>query len=162
MTLEEQNFIEKLDNILHRLSPEMLKKLNITLEKPEQPRLERWKPEKSQLYYYIASDFSIRDDQYFPTDAFDKGRWAVFNCYPSAIEAEQEAFRTRARRKLEWLARELNDKEDTGERFCIGNDFSVYETIMETLELMSVYFYTRKDAEYALSQMTLEELEALQ
>ncbi len=91
-------------------------------------------------------------------------------------EAKQEELRTRARRKLEGLARELNEKEQRrlqrqkNQGYCISDPLKHKWVILENFEIQykegmitlnEVFFYNKEDAKYALSQMTQQELEAL-
>ncbi len=99
---------------------------------PEQSKLERWK----------SIDFSL----------------------------EPLTAREIARRKLEWLARELNKK--SGKSTILLNFFIAYNTFLAKWKVVqnivetyppvgAILFSQAQDAEYALSQMTAEELEAL-
>lgn len=82
---------------------------------------------------------------------------------PQTIEeAEHEALRTRARQKLERLARKLNGESPAHlETAWIIKDGFVKAIDRAFLGLGSIAFNIPDYAEYALSQMTAEELEAL-
>lgn len=127
-------------------------------ETPQSPKLERWKPEYNTQYYFIDDDAEILDTSFVSVNDVD--RWKFFNCFPTKEEAEKEAKRTTARRKLEWLARELNKGKQEGSCLfflCVDNSLLA----RSVPSIGEIYFYEKADAEYALSQMKPEELEAL-
>ncbi len=139
---------------------------DIAKKTQQQPKLERWKPEEGQDYWVLYSDGSIADEAWHDQDE-DKDYYNNFNCFQTKEEAKKEALRTRARRKLAWLARQLSEKRYTvnvavwyilydGEKFEVTR----WEEYQDKF-VGAVYFYTKQDGEYALSQMTAEELEAL-
>jgi hypothetical protein len=75
---------------------------------------------------------------------------------------EKEWRRTFARRKLEWLAQELNKGKERIERWCyITDEGTIDYEVLGSLALGQIYFNEEEDAKYALSQMTEKELNAL-
>lgn len=162
---EHQEWLEKFYHLLESLPPEMLKKLNITLDleqpQPEQPKLERWKPKKDEFAYTVCSYEVCKYKSGWNTE--EEKQWLAYNCWESHGEAKQEALRTRARRKLEWLARKLNEGKERGKSLYYISAISVIGTHDPVFypPISCPMFYEKSDAEYALSQMTAEELEAL-
>ena len=144
-------------------------------QQPEQPKLERWKPEHGKPYWYITGgpEFGFEvfeEDTWSNEHPGDKALFESFNCFQTKEEAQQEALRTRARRKLEWYARELNGQIPYEEKTIINRkvfywsmliDGGIGEQHIQFLPTGSVWFFRREHLEYALSQMTAEELEAL-
>lgn len=129
-------------------------------QQPEQPKLERWKPEHGEFAYTVGSYEVCKYKLGFNTE--QGNQWQSYNCFQTEAEAKKEALRTRARRKLEWLARELNKgKGQLGIYHYITEINEIGNSTKGSLSVTSVYFKEYKDAEYALSQMTSEELEAL-
>ena len=74
-------------------------------QQPKQPKLERWKPEEHGNYWVISNNGKTHNNLWEEHD-IDRGYFSTLNCFPTEEEAKQEALRTRARRKLEWMARE--------------------------------------------------------
>lgn len=165
MTTEEKNALNRLYHTLHSMPAELLEKLGIKLvaeqAAPGQPKLEQWKPEQGQGYYILDEEGDIV--RHFNSTGYNTKGLNFWNCFKELHEAEQEALRTRARRKLEWLAGELNSKRKPYPitRFALSFDGGITVQQHNPLYLTTVYFYAIGDAEYALSQMTVEELEAL-
>ena len=162
---EHREWLEKFYQLLESLPPEMLRKLNITLDKqqPEEPKLERWKPSANNPYWINSFDGDAGQETWDGSQ-IDRNAWNFFNVFQTKKEAQQEAHRTRARRKLEWLARELNAKSKPPYQivgFTLTPDFGITVHQYNPPHLSAFYFNRREDAEYALSQMTSEELEAL-
>lgn len=162
MTLEKiEQHIAEVESKLHHLKLD-LEKIKSEQQQPEQPRLERWKPQFGSYYYYLDAkgiySHTKQSEHFAALHEF-------FNVFPTSAEAEKEALRTRARRKLEWLARELNKGKEIGSIFWViafrdGSCF-VSSTEGTWFALGEVLFTHKADAEYALSQMTQKELEAL-
>ena len=135
-------------------------------KQPEQPKLKRWKPCYGQHYYSAWSCGTNEYEWMRDSHLLDVRIWESFNCFQTQDEAAKEELRTRARRKLEWLARELNGRfEDVLLCWSIAFDYEKFIVIStgggawQTLN--EIRFALKADAEYALSQMTAEELEAL-
>ena len=133
-------------------------------QQPQAPKLERWKPKETGRYFIIDSFGSIYYD--IPLEPTISTHLDNFNCFQTEAEAKQEALRTRARRKLEWLARELNKQRTfigkVWTLFCFPSGEVVFDSCsLSDLQLGAVYFYDNEDMEYAFSQMTAQELEAL-
>lgn len=135
---------------------------------PEQPRLERWKPEKFAIYYAIRANGETVVWNFQNIE--DEKILDFYNCFQTKEEAAKEALRTRARRKLEWFARELNKGKLENENWWIESNWgialknegvSIVSCQGEWATLGVIRFAEKSDAEYALSQMTQQELEAL-
>lgn len=129
-------------------------------KQPEQPKLERWKPEYKEWFYSVSAS-SISSTYYHELDKFDRSCFENFNCFQTQEEAEKEALRTRARRKLEWLARELNKGKAQASWYIDALSQISEFAVGQVYPIGVPRFETKADAEYALSQMTAEELEAL-
>ena len=156
---EYQASVQAFSKFLHELPSEVLEKLGIAIEKrePITAQLQRWKPENDDMYFLIDRYGEVKHD--YSGSVSRVKELDFFNCFQTAQEAGKEALRTRARRKLEWLATELNRG-----KFGHTNYYIAGSIIMESKEipvLGGVYFFEAADAEEALSQMTQEELEAL-
>jgi hypothetical protein len=135
---------------------------------PEQPI--RWKPKYGDPFFYAHShgieegtpDYSFIWDG----DVVDEMLWDNYNVFSTKEEAEKEAIRTRARRKLEWFAQELNKGKETDSKYVydINRDCKVRQIASSKLfvpTLGMIIFYDMDDAEYDISQMTADELEVL-
>ena len=130
-------------------------------KQPEQPKLERWKPCYGQ-HYYSAWSCGTNEYEWMRDSHLDVRIWESFNCFQTQDEAAKEELRTRARRKLEWLARELNNGKEKGVRTYYISQSNAIRGIADGHSAYGeVEFFCEPDAEYALSQMTAEELEAL-
>ena len=138
------------------------------LLKAQQPKLERWKPDEKGRFYWLNSLHEPLEDEW--RNNYDISiRWENYNCFPNQEEAQQEALRTRARRKLEWYARELNGKFEGHQDSLylidyLNGKFYVMQLGYDWIKhgmVGLITFKCKPDAEYALSQMTDEELEAL-
>ena len=129
-----------------------------TLEE-ETPRFERWEPKQDEIFYYIEITGIVAAAKW---NTFDSTSWRLYetwNCFSSAEAAQKESNRRQARTKLEWLARELNKGKPLGDIFFFidrDKDNGKWKSILGCCA-----FYLLADAEYALLQMTQEELEAL-
>lgn len=159
MTLEELKDFNEHINALRKHAEALIAEYN----QPQAPKLERWKPEIHQTHFYLGTDGKVLSEPYITSDV-QFARQGFFNIFPSAKEAKQEALRTRARRKLEWLARQLHtDTDIRGYIYVI--DLAVMKVV--TMDAMYatiggiIYFDTHSLAEYALSRMAAEELQAL-
>ncbi len=140
-----------------------------TLEE-ETPRFERWKPKEDEIFYYIEITGLVATEVW---DTFDGTCWKLYeswNCFSSAEAAQKESNRRQARTKLEWLSKQLRalipHSYDTGYYFIDYDDDrkkrkGFYVANELCLWLGIAMFHSREDAEYALAQMTDEELEAL-
>jgi hypothetical protein len=136
----------------------------IERQQPQILKLERWKPEIEQTHFYVGSCGNIFSQPYVGS-TLEVDRQTYFNCFETYEEAKKEALRTRARRKLEWLARELNGRFE-GASLCWSIALNHGQWVVISTEgtwttLCEVRFIVKQDAEYALSQMKPEELEAL-
>lgn len=151
MTLEE----------IEQLKSETLAWVDKRIQEIEQqPKLERWKPEDNGYGFYCTTAWGGVKHNTNPFEIYT--HYNSFNCFQTEQEAQQEALRTRARRKLEWYARELNAKSPAHlEKAWIIKDSLVKAIDRAFLGLGSIAFNIPDYAEYALSQMTSEELEAL-
>lgn len=132
------------------------------------PRLERWKPENGDIIFCYDVPDGVSVKKFASGNIYHKAYIDNFRAFPTREEAEREQLRNYARCKLEWMARELNRQSGlTGYHIIYyiiseGNDFLVMEWREPISGLLgAVYFSRKKDAEYALSKMTPEELEAL-
>jgi hypothetical protein len=159
MTLEEMKAVR---NFALTLTKDLTAEISAQEQQPETPKLERWEPNLNAFYWIICNNGEV-DYFKWTNDKQDNDRNKYFNCFQTKEEARQEALRTRARRKLEWLARELNAKSKPYQivGFTLTPDFGVTVQEYNPPHLAAFYFNRREDAEYALSQMTTEELEAL-
>ena len=168
MTLQELNkHIEETEELLSDVALKVQNLKNyakeIERQEPQILKLERWKPEEKERYFYLNEQLEVCYSDYHNESSFASRRYDAFNFFQNKEEAEKEALRTRARRKLEWLARQLNAKckpySIVG--FTLTPDFGVTVQQHNPPHLSAIYFNRREDAEYALSQMNSEELEAL-
>jgi hypothetical protein len=168
MTLQELNkHIEETEELLTDVALKVQNLKNyakeIERQQPQILKLERWKPEEKERYFYLNEQLEVCYSDYHNESSFASRRYDAFNFFQNKEEAEKEALRTRARRKLEWLARQLNAKckpySIVG--FTLTPDFGVTVQQHNPPHLSAIYFNRREDAEYALSQMNSEELEAL-
>lgn len=167
MTLEEYN---KLRNGLDKIADLLIEILSVIKaeqqksQQPEQPKLERWKPHFNEPYWVISKRTDkIADQMAWSDHPIEIKEWENFQCFQTKKEARQEALRTCARRKLEWLARELNSPSPVYQLcYFIGMDNNVHALERPFyIQTGAILFARKADAEYALSQMTSEELEAL-
>ena len=82
---------------------------------------ERWKPKKSEAYFYIASDGAIEQDWMTEEFSTDEARYNFYNCFKTREQAENEAEKILVRRQLEDIARRLNKGNkidwDNGKQF---------------------------------------------
>lgn len=81
---------------------------------------ERWKPKKSEVYYYVSHVSEVFNDVNEGTD-IDVRRYKAYNCFRDKEQAENEAEKILVRRQLEDIARRLNkgrkiDWSDTNQR----------------------------------------------
>jgi hypothetical protein len=133
-------------------------------KKDDKPVLERWKPKPRPFfsYYYISGDGHVEGSNWLDKN-WDKARHKAYNCFETHEEAEAELLRTTAWRKLRWLARELYYPSNHIFVMCSeGKTWLVKRIPTECcLHLGMIYFPSQKTAEYALAQMTSEELEVL-
>jgi len=130
-------------------------------KQPEQPKLERWKPCYGQHYYSAWSCGTNEYEWMRDSHLLDVRIWESFNCFQTQDEAAKEELRTRARRKLEWLARELNKGKAQASWYIDALSQISEFAVGQVYPIGVPRFETKADAEYALSQMTAEELEAL-
>lgn len=89
----------------------------------------RFKPKRTEDYFYVEGDNSIRDTIFDNSYAKDVRRYETFNCFRTQEEAQKEANKILIRRKLEDIARRLNGDEkinwhDTNQnKYCIYYDY---------------------------------------
>lgn len=74
----------------------------------EDCKYERWKPKKSEAYFYIDSDGAIEQDWMTEEFSTDETRYNFYNCFRTVKEARQEVEKILVRRQLEDIARRLN------------------------------------------------------
>ena len=74
----------------------------------EDCKYERWKPKKSEAYFYIDSDGTIEQDWMTEEFSTDETRYNFYNCFRTKEQADLEAEKTLVRRQLEDIARRLN------------------------------------------------------
>ena len=72
---------------------------------------ERWKPKKSEAYFYINSNGTIGQDWMTKEFSTDETRYNFYNCFRTKEQAEAEAEKIHIRRMLEDIARRLNKGE---------------------------------------------------
>lgn len=75
-------------------------------------KYERWKPKKSEAYFYIDSDGTIEQDWMTEEFSIDETRYNFYNCFRTVKEAQQEVEKTLVRRQLEDIARRLNKEQE--------------------------------------------------
>lgn len=81
---------------------------------------ERWKPKKSEAYYYVSHFSEVFNDVNEGT-YIDVRRYKAYNCFRTKKQAKLEAEKILVRRQLEDIARRLNrgrkiDWSDTNQR----------------------------------------------
>ncbi len=164
MTLEELKDFNEHISALRKYAEALIEE---QAQQPQAPKIELWEPEAGQSYWFICNDHDIVEAGYC-NSGYDERRIKIYNCFQTQEEAGKEALRTRARRKLEWLARELNKGKQTdyGWAIMINPNWNKTKTEIHILNTDFsicgvIAFAEKSDAEYALSQMTAEELEAL-
>lgn len=150
-----------------------LAELKIALESQQEqmPRFERWKPQKDEAFWYIEITGLIAEEVW---DGYDSLHWALYdawNCFPSLAAAQKENARRQARTKLEWLSERLRaftpHVKNTDYYFIDYQEDNHREKRFYTINdlirprLGTFSFHSRKDADYALAQMTDTELEGL-
>ena len=74
----------------------------------EDCKYERWKPKKSEAYFYIDSDGAIEQDWMAEEFSTDDKRYNFYNCFRTKEQAKLEAEKILVRRQLEDIARRLN------------------------------------------------------
>lgn len=72
---------------------------------------ERYKPQKGEIYYYVASNGLISKDWCNDELSTDIKRYDFYNCFQTCEQAEAEAEKILIRRQLEDIARRLNTGE---------------------------------------------------
>lgn len=123
-------------------------------EKIEGPT--RWKPEMDQMYYFLASDGSVRDDDWNGW-SLDDDRFKIGNCFQTEKEAE---------RAVEYLKALAVVREDAISKFTKDrkNWYVYYDTNLNSL-MSSIsctmldngifglpYFATKEDAQKSIEQ----------
>lgn len=73
---------------------------------------ERYKPQKGEIYYYVASNGLISKDWCNDELSTDIKRYDFYNCFQTREQAEVEAEKILVRRMLEDIARRLNKGEE--------------------------------------------------
>lgn len=73
----------------------------------EDCKYERWKPKKSEAYYYVSHISEVLNAVNEGVD-IDVRRYKAYNCFRTKEEAELEAEKILVRRQLEDIARRLN------------------------------------------------------
>ena len=117
----------------------------------------RWKPEKSQEYYYVGNAGSVYDDNWANGYAIDNGRFDIGNCFQTKEEAE---------RVVEYLKALAVVRGDATTKFVKGNRnwYVYYGTDMNSLRpwfnihdnrngiFGLPYFATKEDAQRSIEQ----------
>lgn len=96
-------------------------------------------PKEEELYYFIDSMGCVRTTTAIPASDFDKGAVDFYNCFKTKEEAEKEANKILIRRKLEDLARRLN--EDKEINWNNGNQIKYH----------IMYNFERRDLDYVIN-----------
>ena len=117
----------------------------------------RWKPERSQKYYYVGGDSFVYDDSWANGSAIDNGRFEIGNCFQTEEEAE---------RVVEYLKALSVVRGDATTKFikCKNNWNVFYNTAHNCLDVSDnaylikngifglPYFATREDARRSIEQ----------
>lgn len=145
---------EKLQELINDLKNQ-LKEAQVKLEKLN--KHERFKPEEGEVYYYVDTDNRISNTAFDNSFVSDCNKYKAYNCFKTKEEAEKEANKILIRRKLEDIARRLND----GEKIDWNNEdqekfFFYYSKTYN--ELMQIRDYTSRNrvSVYCLSDKFLD------
>ena len=117
----------------------------------------RWKPERSQKYYYVGGDSFVYDDSWANGSAIDNGRFEIGNCFQTKEEAE---------RAVEYLKALAIVRGDATTKFTKGrNNWYVYYdtnlnsvhssiscTMLDNGIFGLPYFATEEDAQRSIEQ----------
>ena len=86
---------------------ELLANMEKILEDKEwEGKVERWKPKKGELFYYLNKDNTAIAENW--NAIFNAEYYNAYNCFQTREQAETEAEKILLRRQLEDIARRLN------------------------------------------------------
>ena len=127
---------------------------------------ERYKPQKGEIYYYVASNGLISKDWCNDELSTDIKRYDFYNCFQTQEQAEAEAEKILVRRMLEDIARRLNKgKEITwstvGAKYflmidCDGNIITEFNSCI-TIQGV-IYCFDRTFKDIAIQEIGKERL----
>lgn len=101
---------------LEEIIKDLKSKLDETIKKLKNfGILDKWRPQGGDTYYYIDSNVELNSGYCYQDDSdntFLETKIKNFNCFKTKEEAEKEANKILIRRKLEDLARRLNEDKE--------------------------------------------------
>ena len=98
---------EKLQDKIERLEKE-LEQAKEELKRTS----ERFVPKINEKYYFLKNDYEIGEDRFCAGSSIDRTRYENYNCFETKEEAQREASKILIRRKLEAIAKRLNNGEE--------------------------------------------------
>lgn len=143
---------EKLEDKIKRLEEE----LEEAKEKLKRTR-ERFKPTEGKKYYFLNS-YQIECDCFSPFSDQAKARYANYNCFETKEDARREAGRIFIRRRLEAIAKRLNNGEEIN-----WNNYNqikyhiMYNFEKACLDYVSNYKYKNEGCVYCLNKNFVNE-----
>lgn len=148
------NRIELLEEI--RKTKQHLANLEHLLANPE---LERWKPERNEVYYTVDRYGEVKSTQNIDC-LWDRYTINFYNCFQTREQAQEEADKILVRRQLEDIARRLNKGrkidwfDGTQYKFYITAHFTKYSS--QSLELQGIQAIMNEGSVYCLSEDFLD------
>ena len=148
----ESNVMNKEE--LQELVSDLQKQLQEAQDKLENfAKNARFKPKRTEDYYYVEDDNSIRGTVFDNSFAKDARRYETFNCFRTQEEAQKEANKILIRRKLEDIARRLNGDEKINWHDINQNKYCIYyDCCSDDLELDNTWTCPSLGVVYCLSK----------
>ncbi len=165
--LEFDDFDWNMDELkvnLENLTDEERKQLVSLIEKANKPKSKVWEPKIDEQYYYVGGS-GYMYCLCWSNGGFDRGCYALGNCYRTKEDAEWQLEHLKVKAELERFAEEHNEYEiDNGKqqfrwtiRCKVGGDI-ILLTAFDTLSADTVYFTSISIAEEAVKSIGEERL----
>lgn len=143
---------EKIEEKIKRLE----KELEEAKEQLKRTR-ERFRPTEGKKYYFLNS-YQIECDCFSPFSNQAKARYANYNCFETKEDARREVGKIVIRRRLEAIAKRLNDEEEIDWNDREQNKFFIgYDHNTQRLDVTSAVIFKTEGAVYCLHSTILKE-----